>query len=78
LNLPEVSPVIVDSRGRCCPVPVMMLAKALRAHEHVELLADDPAARADVIALCEAAGHELVLIGDGPVLTARVRRRPKA
>jgi hypothetical protein len=53
----------------------MMLARALRQHECVELLADDPAARADVIALCEALGHELSISGDGGVLTARVQRR---
>jgi TusA-related sulfurtransferase len=53
-----------------------MLAKALRAHEEVRLLADDPAACADVEALCESAGHTLLERKvDGRNLDALVRRR---
>lgn len=71
-----VSPHEVDARGRACPMPVLMLAQALRAHPLVRLLADDPAARSDVIALCETAGHELVAIGaTGTLLEALVRRK---
>ena len=55
-------------------MPVLMLAKALRAHALVQLHADDPAACADVQALCESAGHELVsLTTAGRVMTALVR-----
>jgi TusA-related sulfurtransferase len=53
-----------------------MLAKALREHEEVRLLADDPAACADVDALCESAGHTLLERKvDGRNLDALVRRR---
>ena len=56
-------------------MPVLMLAKALRAHAEVRLLADDPAACADVEALCESAGHALVeLKVNGRELDAIVRR----
>ena len=57
-------------------MPVMMLAKALRAHAVVELWADDPAARADVLALCESAGHQVSLSVAGRLITARVIRGP--
>ena len=57
-------------------MPVLMLARALRDHPLVRLTADDPAARADVLALCESAGHELVAAdGTGRVLIALVRRK---
>jgi TusA-related sulfurtransferase len=55
-----VSAHLVDARGKACPAPIIELAKALRAHALVELWADDPAARADLEAFCEATGHELV------------------
>jgi TusA-related sulfurtransferase len=72
----EVSAFEVDARGRACPMPVLMLAKALREHPLVKLYADDPAARADVLALCESAGHEVVeLASAGRLLTALVKRR---
>jgi len=72
-----VSAFEVDARGKACPMPVLMLAKALKAHALVRLFADDPAARADVIALCESAGHEVVeLQSAGRLLTAVVRRNP--
>lgn len=77
MTVPEVSAHRVDARGKACPMPVLLLAKALREHPLVELLADDPAARGDVIALCESARHEVVsLASAGRVLTAVVRRGP--
>ncbi|MBL8957375.1 MAG: sulfurtransferase TusA family protein [Myxococcaceae bacterium] len=75
MSEPRVSPFEVDARGKACPMPVLMLAKALRAHPLVQLFADDPAARGDVLALCESAGHEVVqLTSAGRLLTAVVRR----
>jgi TusA-related sulfurtransferase len=56
----EVSAFEVDARGKACPMPVLLLAKALKEHPLVRLYADDPAACGDVRALCEAVGHELV------------------
>jgi TusA-related sulfurtransferase len=52
-----------------------MLARALKAHPEVELLADDPAARADLDAFCSSTGCALVALAqEGPVLRALVRR----
>jgi tRNA 2-thiouridine synthesizing protein A len=53
--------VIVDSRGRRCPLPVIDLAKAIREvadGEVVTVLADDPAAATDIPAWCRMRGHE--------------------
>lgn len=55
----EVSAVLVDSRGRACPLPIIDLAKALRVSAVVELWADDLAAHQDVVAFCEATASTL-------------------
>ena len=50
----------VDSRGRRCPIPIIDLAGAARGAEPgtvITLLADDPAAAADVAAWCRMRGH---------------------
>jgi tRNA 2-thiouridine synthesizing protein A len=52
--------VTVDSRGRRCPLPIIDLAAAARqapAGTTILLLADDPAADADVAAWCRMRGH---------------------
>lgn len=51
--------MILDCRGRRCPVPVIELAKALptvAVGEVVEVLSDDPAAATDVPAWCRMRG----------------------
>ncbi|HYN28646.1 MAG TPA: sulfurtransferase TusA family protein [Dermatophilaceae bacterium] len=58
----------VDARGLPCPVPVIRLARAtrdLRPGARVRLLADDPAARADVPAWCRMRGHTLTVAEEG-------------
>jgi tRNA 2-thiouridine synthesizing protein A len=53
--------VIVDSRGRRCPLPVIDLAKAIRdvaVGEVITVLADDPAAATDIPAWCRMRGHD--------------------
>lgn len=54
-----VSAHLVDATGKACPVPIIELAKALRAHPVVEVWADDPATRGDLHAFLEATGHLL-------------------
>ncbi|MDX6222034.1 MAG: cysteine desulfurase [Frankiales bacterium] len=59
--------MIVDSRGRRCPLPVIDLAKAIRdvaEGELVTVLADDPAAATDIPAWCRMRGH--VYLGAEP------------
>jgi cysteine desulfurase len=54
---------VLDSRGRRCPLPVLDLARAVAAApvgSGITLLADDPAAAADVAAWCRMRGQELL------------------
>ena len=55
--------MIIDARGRRCPLPILDLARAIGAVEVGATLvveADDPAAAPDVRAWCRLAGHEFV------------------
>ncbi len=55
--------VVVDVRGRRCPVPVIELAKLIgtvAVGEVVAVLADDEAARLDIQAWCGMRGQEYV------------------
>lgn len=69
----------VDAIGRHCPVPVIELAKRIDdidVGDTVELLADDPAAAADVAAWCRMRGHALVATQprEGNVASYLIRR----
>lgn len=53
----------LDATGHRCPLPVLMVRKALSglsAGQVLEVLADDPAAEEDFEAFCEASGHRLL------------------
>lgn len=69
---------IVDARGQRCPMPIVELARALRALPAggvVLLLATDPALEADLRAFCGATGHQLLsLHRAAPLFRAFVRR----
>jgi TusA-related sulfurtransferase len=52
---------VVDARGLRCPLPVIRLAahaRSVRGVEVVEVLATDPAARADIPAWCRLRSQE--------------------
>ncbi len=54
---------VVDSRGSFCPGPITDLFKAYRSGQLgdvIELLATDPAAKADVTAWAQKSGNELL------------------
>jgi len=54
---------VVDSRGSFCPGPITDLFKAYRSSQIgdiIDLLATDPAARADVTAWTQKTGNELL------------------
>lgn len=53
----------IDARGLLCPLPVLKLAKRIKALEtgdEVRLLADDPAAVVDVPHYAGESGHRLI------------------
>ena len=54
--------MLVDARGKPCPLPVIALARAAADSDGgsvLELVATDPAARYDVPAWCRMRGHDL-------------------
>ena len=68
----------IDCLGRPCPVPVIELAKALatvEVGEVLEVLSDDPAARADIPAWCRMREQEYVGEEPRPVGAAYLVRR---
>lgn len=77
----DVPATVLDCTGVRCPLPVIRLARAIQSvppGEVVRLLADDPAALADVPAWCRMRDHELVDVDrsdEGGVATFDVRRR---
>ena len=58
--------VVLDERGRLCPLPVIALARATAADPAavVLLLSDDPAAETDVPAWCALRGRLMAWSGD--------------
>jgi tRNA 2-thiouridine synthesizing protein A len=62
--------LVLDCRGKRCPLPVIELARHIDEvgiGDLVALLADDPAAQTDVPAWCRMRGHEYAgaSVGDG-------------
>jgi tRNA 2-thiouridine synthesizing protein A len=61
-----VSALVIDCRGRRCPLPILELARHIgdvAVGETVTVEADDPAADPDIRAWCRMRGHELVDTG---------------
>ena len=59
----------INALGRKCPIPIIMLAERIRevpVGQVVAVLADDPAAQADVPAWCMLKSQELVMTADLP------------
>ncbi|MDQ4084635.1 MAG: sulfurtransferase TusA family protein [Actinomycetota bacterium] len=55
--------LVVDCTGMRCPMPVIELTRRLadvEVDEVIGVVADDPAAKADVPAWCRLRGHEYV------------------
>jgi tRNA 2-thiouridine synthesizing protein A len=55
--------ITVDCLGMACPRPIIELARRIADAEvgaTIELLADDPAASADIVAWCRMRGQRLV------------------
>lgn len=57
--------LLVDARGLRCPWPVLRLARAMRDTNEAVILADDPAAPAEIAALAAVQHWNLVQIEQG-------------
>jgi tRNA 2-thiouridine synthesizing protein A len=71
-------PLVIDARGRRCPLPILDLARHVTdvaVGETIIVEADDPAALPDVQAWCRMRSHEYVgasVAADGtPAYTVR-------
>jgi tRNA 2-thiouridine synthesizing protein A len=84
--VPDVTPpaqpqpfLTIDALGRKCPIPIIMLAEQIRdvpVGAVIAVLADDPAAYADVPAWCGMKSHELVFRNElGSGWAFGIRRR---
>lgn len=61
-TLGTAAAILLDTRGRACPIPVVLLGKAAREGapgDRIELLATDAGSVADVPAWAEQTGHTL-------------------
>jgi tRNA 2-thiouridine synthesizing protein A len=68
----------IDALGRKCPIPIIMLAEQIRdvpVGQIIAVLADDPAAYADVPAWCGMKSHEFVVSRELPSGWAFLIRR---
>lgn len=53
----------LDARGLFCPMPILkasQMLETLKSGEHLEVLADDPAAPSDFVAFAKRTGNPLV------------------
>lgn len=55
--------VIIDTKGLACPMPVLKTKNALKtvkSGQILQVIATDPASRADIPAFVERLGHKLI------------------
>lgn len=58
---------VLDAKGLVCPMPVLRTRKMLdelKSGEVLEVITTDPASRADIPALVDRLGHELLEVGE--------------
>jgi tRNA 2-thiouridine synthesizing protein A len=69
----------VDYKGLFCPMPIVKISKAIKEIEVgqvLEMLADDPGSKADMVAWANQTGHELTKMEEeGGVFRFYVRRK---
>jgi TusA-related sulfurtransferase len=69
----------VDARGKSCPMPIVLIAKAFRNAQsglRVTIQADDRAFPEDVRAWCKKTGHELLSLDNKPGYYEAVIKKP--
>jgi TusA-related sulfurtransferase len=69
----------LDARGKSCPMPIVLVAKALRnakPGDSLTVQADDRAFPEDIKAWCKKTGHELVSLDSKPGYHEAVIKKP--
>lgn len=67
--------VRIDARGQRCPWPAIRLARALREpSDMIEIIADDPAAAAELASVAAAAAASMVAVKGAEMPTFRIQR----
>jgi TusA-related sulfurtransferase len=69
----------IDARGKSCPLPIVLIAKAMRslpAGTAVTVRADDRAFPEDLRAWCRKTKHELLSLDSRPGFHEAVIKKP--
>ena len=69
----------LDARGKSCPLPIVLIAKALReagSGTRLTIQADDRAFPEDVRAWCRKTGNELVSLDNKPGYYEALIKKP--
>jgi tRNA 2-thiouridine synthesizing protein A len=73
--------VILDVKGLTCPMPVLKTKKAIEgmgSGQTLEVIATDPASKADIPAFLSRCGHELVEAGENDgIFSFLIKRIPR-
>jgi len=60
-----MNPNVLDARGQSCPLPIVLVAKAIKTlsiGQRIIVSADDRAFVPDIQAWCRKTGHELISV----------------
>jgi tRNA 2-thiouridine synthesizing protein A len=71
-------PAIVDARGRMCPIPLLLVQRAMRSlrpGQEIQVLSDDKAFGEDLAAWCAHAHHTVVSVESRDGIVVAVLRR---
>ena len=70
----------LDARGQSCPLPIVLVAKAIKAlpvGDRIVVSADDRAFIPDIQAWCRKTGHELISVENRPSHVEATIRKTK-
>jgi tRNA 2-thiouridine synthesizing protein A len=79
LSLVRPMAATLDARGKACPMPIVLVAKAMRdakSGDSLTVQADDRAFPEDVKAWCKKTGHELVSLENKPGYYEALVKKP--
>jgi len=67
---------MVDARGLLCPMPVVMVRKAVKANhpEALDVLVDDPCAVENVTRFANSQGYQVEVRENGPDFKLELRK----